>query len=114
MLPTVEWVCALQKLWFPASPKCLRLYEMRRRRISGFTAREKGFLRSIPTKAFEYMATSLPMIMSDFPLWRDLFHECALFVNPLDPHDIAEKMTMLIDDVELRRRLGRAGRQLVS
>ena len=62
---------------------------------------EKGFMRSIPTKAFEYMATSLPMIMSDFPLWRDLFHECALFVNPLDPRDIAEKMTMLIDDVEL-------------
>jgi glycosyltransferase involved in cell wall biosynthesis len=75
---------------------------------------EKGFLRSIPTKAFEYMATSLPMIMSDFPLWRDLFHECALFVNPLDSHDIAEKMTMLIDDVELRRRLGRAGRRLVE
>lgn len=72
------------------------------------------YLRAIPTKAFEYMATSLPMIMSDFPLWRDLFHECALFVNPLEPHDIAEKMTMLIDDVGLRHRLGRAGRQLVE
>jgi glycosyltransferase involved in cell wall biosynthesis len=60
------------------------------------------------------MALSLPMIMSDFPLWRDLFHECALFVNPIDPRDIAEKMTMLIDDVELRRRLGRAGRRLVE
>ena len=75
---------------------------------------EKGFLTIIPTKAFEYMATSLPMIMSDFPLWRDLFHECALFVNPLDPRDIAEKMTMLTDDIELRCRLGRAGRRLVE
>ena len=75
---------------------------------------EKGYLRGLPTKAFEYMATSLPTIMSDFPLWRDLFHECALFVNPLDPRDIAEKMTMLIDDVDLRRRLGRAGRRLID
>lgn len=75
---------------------------------------EPAYLRAIPTKAFEYMATSLPMIMSDFPLWRDLFHECALFVNPLDPRDIAEKMTRLIEDGELRRKLGRAGRRLVE
>jgi glycosyltransferase involved in cell wall biosynthesis len=75
---------------------------------------EEGYLRAIPTKAFEYMSTSLPMIMSDFSLWRELFHECALFANPLDPHDIAEKMTMLINDTQLRRRLGRAGRRLVE
>jgi glycosyltransferase involved in cell wall biosynthesis len=75
---------------------------------------EKGYLRAIPTKAFEYMATSLPMIMSDFPLWRHLFHECALFVNPLDPRDIAEKMTVLINDASLRCRLGIAGRRLVE
>jgi glycosyltransferase involved in cell wall biosynthesis len=75
---------------------------------------EKGYLRGIPTKAFEYMALSLPMIMSDFPLWRDLFHECALFVNPLDPRDIAEKMSTLIDDAELRHRLGWAGRRLIE
>jgi glycosyltransferase involved in cell wall biosynthesis len=75
---------------------------------------EEGFLGRIPVKAFEYMATSLPMIMSDFPLWRDLFHECALFVNPLDARDIAEKMTMLTNDIELRRKLGRAGRRLVE
>lgn len=75
---------------------------------------EKGFMRCIPTKAFEYMATSLPIIMSDFPIYREWFHECALFVNPLDPCDIAEKMTMLTNDVELRYRLGRAGRRLVE
>ena len=56
---------------------------------------EKSYLRAIPTKAFDYMAASLPIIMSDFPLWRRLFHDCALFVNPLDTDDIAEKMTTL-------------------
>ena len=45
---------------------------------------EKSYLRAIPTKAFDYMAASLPIIMSDFPLWRRLFHDCALFVDPLD------------------------------
>jgi len=74
----------------------------------------EGFMRGIPTKAFEYMAMSLPMIMSDFPLWRYLFSECALFVDPLDPRDIAAKMRALNGDRDLRRRLGAAGRRLVD
>src|SRR5439155_6576342 len=36
-------------------------------------------------KAFEYMAAGLPLILSDFPLMRELFEplHCALFVDPL-------------------------------
>jgi glycosyltransferase involved in cell wall biosynthesis len=75
---------------------------------------EKSYLRAIPTKAFDYMATSLPVIMSDFPLWRRLFHDCALFVNPLDTEDIAEKMTTLARNPDLRLKLGTAGRRRVE
>lgn len=44
-----------------------------------------------PNKPFEYMTCSLPMVMSDFEYWRRLFSDCALFANPENPKDIAEK-----------------------
>lgn len=74
----------------------------------------ESYINSLPTKAFEYMSCSLPMIMSNFPLWQDLFTDCALFADPLEPDDIAGKIRLLLNDEKLMTRLGRKGRDLID
>src|SRR5262249_2339045 len=45
------------------------------------------FLDSLPVKIFEYMGAGLPVVVSNFPLWRSLLEDvrCAIFVDPMDP-----------------------------
>jgi len=74
----------------------------------------KNYVTSLPVKAFEYMACSLPMIMSNFPYWKEIFGECALFANPYDPKDIAEKILYLLDNPDKAKKLGSEGRKLIE
>jgi len=74
----------------------------------------KNYLNSLPTKAFEYMACSLPIIMSNFPYWKEIFKDCALFADPKNPEDIANKINVLLENEELRKRLGKEGRTLIE
>jgi len=73
-----------------------------------------NYLNSLPIKAFEYMACGLPIIMSDFPLWIKTFSDCALFVNPEDVKDIAEKVTELMNNLQLRISLSENGKNIVK
>jgi glycosyltransferase involved in cell wall biosynthesis len=73
----------------------------------------KNYLTSLPVKAFEYLACSVPMIMSDFSFWQEMFADCALFANPLDPEEIGKKINLLMTDKELGQRLAETGKRLV-
>jgi len=73
-----------------------------------------NYLLALPVKVFEYMAFSIPTVMSDFPYWKEMYSECALFVNPYDPRDIAQKINTLLGDGKLRKKLGKRGRQLID
>ncbi|HVF52684.1 MAG TPA: glycosyltransferase family 4 protein [Actinomycetota bacterium] len=68
---------------------------------------------ALPHKLFEYMAAGIPVIASDFPLWRDvvLSEGCGVVVDPTDPHAIAAAIRSLLEDPEASERLGRAGRK---
>jgi glycosyltransferase involved in cell wall biosynthesis len=68
-----------------------------------------------PNKMFEYMSAELPVIASDFPLWRDIIDRSGsgLCVNPESPVDIAATIRRLADDPALVERLGKAGRDAV-
>jgi glycosyltransferase involved in cell wall biosynthesis len=72
----------------------------------------ENYLDSYPSKAFEYMAAGLPFIVSDFPLWRELFEDvgCAIFVNPLDPAAVARAMTWVLQNPEAAERMGAKGK----
>lgn len=49
-----------------------------------------NYKEAIPTKVFEYMGCSLPVILSDFPFWRELFGDVGKYVNPLDINEIID------------------------
>ncbi len=74
----------------------------------------KNITISLPTKVFEYMACSLPMVISDFPYWHEVFGEFALFANPYDSKDIADKIIYLLDKPDEARKLGKKGRKIIE
>lgn len=68
-----------------------------------------------PNKMFEYMSAELPVIASDFPLWRQIIEGvgAGLCVNPQSPEAIAAAVRRLLGDAALRERMGKAGRKAV-
>lgn len=65
-----------------------------------------------PNKMFEYMSAGIPVIASDFPLWREIVlrNECGLCVNPMDPAAIAEAIDYLVQHPDEARQMGENGR----
>jgi glycosyltransferase involved in cell wall biosynthesis len=68
-----------------------------------------------PNKMFEYMSAGLPVLASDFPLWRELLveSEAGLVANPANPKDIAKVINDLLDDNTAIVRMGKNGRDAV-
>ena len=67
------------------------------------------------TKLFEEMAAALPVICTDFTLWREIIekYRCGLLADPSDPKSIAEALRKLTGDPALAERMGMAGREAV-
>lgn len=75
---------------------------------------QENYLTNLPVKAFEYMACSLPMVMSDFPYWQDVFEDAAIFVDPQDAIVVADAIQHLLDHPEEAQQMGATGRRLVE
>jgi glycosyltransferase involved in cell wall biosynthesis len=75
-----------------------------------------SYVQSLPVKMFEYMAAGIPVVASDFPLWRQIVgpEECGIFVDPVDPSQIASALNYLVNNPEEAQRMGENGRRLVE
>jgi len=71
---------------------------------------------ALPNKLFEYMSAGLPVIASDFPLWRDIINQadCGICVNPNDIQAIADAIDMLAANPERAKEMGRNGQLAVQ
>lgn len=71
---------------------------------------------SQPNKMFEYMSAGLPLLASNFPLWRDIVegNQCGICVDPSSPEDLAEGIEKLLSDELICREKGQAGQLAIT
>lgn len=74
-----------------------------------------NYVCSRPIKLFEYMLAGLPVIASDFPVWREIVEDsnCGLLVDPMNPQAIADAITHLLTHPREAEEMGRRGRAAV-
>lgn len=69
----------------------------------------------LPNKLFDYMLVGLPVIASNFPLYREVVEpdRCGLIVDPSKPEEIARAMEYLMEHPQEARQMGERGRKAV-
>ena len=75
-----------------------------------------AYVDALPVKLFEYMAAGLPVVVSDFPLWRGIVGSasCGVLVEPGDVNALRVALDYLLESPEIRRRMGVNGRWAVE
>ena len=74
-----------------------------------------NYIDSYPVKMFEYMAAGIPVIASDFPLWRSIIEDnnCGICVDPLNIDQISETMIWMMEHPDEAKEMGENGRKAV-
>lgn len=74
------------------------------------------YLDAHPVKLFEYWAAGLPVVASDFPLWRSIVDGVGggLLVDPTDPEAIASAIAWLFTHPDEAEAMGQRGKLAVK
>lgn len=75
-----------------------------------------NYLDALPVKMFEYMSAGIPVIASNFPLWKEIVegNECGICVNPMNPEAIANAIKWIINNPEKAKLMGQNGRKAIQ
>jgi len=74
-----------------------------------------NYLDALPIKMFEYMSAGIPVIASDFELWKTIVEEsqCGVCVDPMDPLAIGSAIDFMVSHRDEAEKMGENGRQAV-
>ena len=74
---------------------------------------EPNHVDAQPNKMFEYMSAGMPVIASNFPLWREIMEgsECGICVDPLNSEEIAKAIQFIIKHPAKAEQMGKNGRR---
>lgn len=74
-----------------------------------------NYVDALPVKMFEYMGGGVPVIASDFPLWRQIIEgsDCGILVDPLNPEALAAAIDAMHDDKKRAAEMGRNGSEAI-
>ncbi|WP_418501865.1 glycosyltransferase family 4 protein [Flagellimonas sp.] len=74
-----------------------------------------NYLDSLPVKMFEYMAAGIPVIASDFDLWKSIIEKenCGICVDPLNVEEIAKAIDRILADNKSASEMGQNGKNAV-
>ena len=67
-------------------------------------------------KIFEYMMSGLPVICTDFTLWRELIidkYQCGICVSPQNPEAIKNAMDYLVNNKDVAAEMGKKGQNAI-
>lgn len=69
-----------------------------------------------PNKMFEYMSAGIPVIGSNYPLWKSIIegNNCGICVDPEHPQEIANAIDRLVNDKTLAEQMGKNGIKAVN
>ncbi len=67
------------------------------------------------TKFFEYMSMGLPLICTDFILWKEIIdkYSCGICVNPHDIDSISRAIDYILNNPSVAKKMGENGRKAV-
>ena len=74
------------------------------------------YVESYPTKLFEYMGLKLPVITSNFPLYKDVVEsaDCGYCINPYNTNQLAEVLLHITANPIKSIQMGQNGREAVQ
>jgi glycosyltransferase involved in cell wall biosynthesis len=70
---------------------------------------------SLPNKLFEYMSYKIPVIASNFPIWKKIIQKnnCGLICDQNNPKDIANKIDYVINNSKEAKKMAENGYRIV-
>lgn len=69
----------------------------------------------LPNKLFDYMLVGLPIVASNFPLYKEIVekNKCGICLDPTSPEKIAKAIEYLIEHPDQAKKMGENGRKVV-
>ncbi|MBU9712944.1 glycosyltransferase [Evansella tamaricis] len=73
------------------------------------------YMKKELTKFFEYMSAGIPILCSDFPIWKGFVekYNCGIAVNPNDKEEIKDAIQYLLENENEALQMGNNGKEAV-